>query len=64
VPAPFTPSIVVHSGHGLQCWWLLMEPEIFESDERRNKVKAIVERWARLLKLNACGARLGGGQRV
>jgi len=52
VPAPFTPSIVVHSGHGLQCWWLLMEPEIFESDEHRNKVKAIVERWARLLKLN------------
>jgi|CZKX01.1.fsa_nt_gi hypothetical protein len=52
VPPPFTASIVVHSGHGLQCWWLLKEPEIFESDEHRNKVKAIVERWARLLKLN------------
>jgi putative DNA primase/helicase len=52
VPPPFTPSIVVHSGHGLQCWWLLKEPEVFESDEHRDKVKAIVERWARLLKLN------------
>jgi putative DNA primase/helicase len=52
LPLPFTPSIVVHSGHGLHCWWLLKEPELFESDEHRGKVKAIVERWARLLKLN------------
>ena len=52
VPAPFTPSMVVSSGHGLQCWWLLKEPEVFASDDHRNRVRATVQRWECLLKLN------------
>jgi hypothetical protein len=32
---PIKPSLVVHSGGGLHCYWLFVEPWVFESDEER-----------------------------
>ncbi|RMF23717.1 MAG: hypothetical protein D6760_04850, partial [Deltaproteobacteria bacterium] len=39
------PTIVVHTGHGLQAWWLLKEPLVVESDEDREGVIAAAKRW-------------------
>lgn len=34
------PTMVVHSGHGLQAWWVFKEPWLFDSDaERRDAAK-------------------------
>lgn len=39
---PEVPSLVVHSGHGLQPWWLFDEPWIFDDDDERRKAQAYV----------------------
>ena len=41
---PVPPTIVVHSGHGLQAWWLFDEPWIFGSDERE-LAQAMIRSW-------------------
>lgn len=40
------PSVVVHSGHGLQGWWLFSEPWIFADGSDRKKAKAFIDRFA------------------
>lgn len=50
LPEQFPPSAVVASGGGLQCWWFFKEYEEFESDEDRELVRRIVERWGKLLR--------------
>jgi hypothetical protein len=32
---PITPSLVIHSGGGLHCYWLFHEPWVFENEEER-----------------------------
>lgn len=33
---PLPPTWVIHSGHGLQCWWVFKEPEyLFDADARK-----------------------------
>ncbi len=39
------PTLIVHSGHGLQAWWLLKEPLIFESPEDRRKAQMYSAEW-------------------
>ena len=39
------PSIIVHSGHGLQAYWLLSEPWVFDSPEERQKAELLSRRW-------------------
>lgn len=39
------PSIIVHSGHGIQAWWLLSEPWIFESSEERARAAKTARAW-------------------
>jgi hypothetical protein len=48
-----TPSIVIHSGHGLQAWWLFREPLIFESEEDRQEAAALAEGWNTTLRVKA-----------
>lgn len=43
------PSVVVHSGHGLQCYWLLKTPWIFTSEEERNHAADITYGWVNTL---------------
>lgn len=51
------PSILVHSGHGLQAWWLLNEPWMFETPEERRRAATLVRAWD--LSLRERARRLG-----
>jgi len=51
------PSMIVHSGGGLHCYWLLTEPWVFASDDDREKAKALVPAWQD--RLRAAFAREG-----
>jgi hypothetical protein len=42
---PEPPTCVVHSGHGIQAWWLFREPWIFENEDERFKAQAMCEAW-------------------
>ncbi|MBN1764123.1 MAG: hypothetical protein JW860_02610 [Sedimentisphaerales bacterium] len=39
------PSLVVHSGNGWHCYWLLDKPYIFETDGERRAAAQLVEQW-------------------
>lgn len=43
---PFTPSIVVRSGGGLHCYWILKEPFDLQDSEDRKRVKNLLRRLA------------------
>lgn len=42
---PLEPTAVVHSGHGLQAWWLFRELWAFGSDAERLAAAELSERW-------------------
>lgn len=42
---PEPPTCVVHSGHGIQAWWLFREPWIFENEDERFKAQAMCQAW-------------------
>ncbi len=48
---PHTPSIIVNSGGGLHCYWLLREPEPVDTPERMERVETI---------MRGIAARIGG----
>ena len=37
----FPPSLVVHSGHGVHCYWLFKECLVFDSPEERERAAAL-----------------------
>jgi len=41
---PYEPTITVHSGHGLQTWWLFKDVWLFEDDEDRERAENISKR--------------------
>lgn len=43
--APAKPTIIVHSGHGLQAWWLFDEPLIFADREEQVAAQELVKAW-------------------
>lgn len=43
--APYRPSLVVHSGHGLQAYWLFNEPWYFEDDGDRQYAARLAKGW-------------------
>jgi hypothetical protein len=47
------PSLVVHSGHGLQAWWLFHEFWAFDSDEDRLAAAGLAQRWNATLQSHA-----------
>lgn len=47
------PSIVVHSGHGLQAWWLLDEAWVFDDAEERARAAAMANRWNLTMRVRA-----------
>ena len=47
------PSIIVHSGRGLQAWWLFKELWAFESDEDRSKAEQLTMGWCSTLRARA-----------
>lgn len=45
----YEPSITVHSGHGLQCWWLFKEPWMFQSVTERRVAQNTCQSWNEML---------------
>jgi hypothetical protein len=52
-PPEMKPTIMVGTGNGIQSWWLLKEPHVFENAQDRAGVARILGRWHTLLRLNA-----------
>jgi hypothetical protein len=46
-------SAVIHSGHGLQAWWLFREPWIFTDETDRAKAASLAKRWIATLRAKA-----------
>lgn len=47
------PSILVHSGHGVQAWWLYKELWVFESPEEQKEAQDLVYRFQMTMKAKA-----------
>lgn len=47
------PTMIVHSGHGLQAWWLFHEFWRFDTDDHRLAAAALAQRWNTTLQVRA-----------
>src|SRR5215208_4763923 len=52
---PHRPTLIVHSGHGLQAWWLFKELWVFEGQDERKEVRELSRRFQATLKQRAKG---------
>lgn len=50
---PLTPTYLIHSGHGYQCWWLFEEPWLFDGPEERAEAATLARRWLKTLQATA-----------
>jgi putative DNA primase/helicase len=50
---PLSPTSVLHSGHGLQAWWLFEEQWVFGGEEERKKAQNLCRRFQATLKAEA-----------
>jgi hypothetical protein len=39
------PSLVIHTGHGIQCYWMLREPWLFSDAADRTRAETLLRRW-------------------
>jgi hypothetical protein len=46
---PHRPTVIVHSGHGLQAWWLFEEVWGFDDDAERDRAQRLTKGWIRYL---------------
>jgi len=44
------PSAIIHSGRGLQAWWLFREPWDLPTDAERDKAEALTKGWCNTLR--------------
>ncbi len=52
-PEPFLPSLLVHSGGGLQAWWIFKEPWELSDDAETQRAANLSARWVRALRARA-----------
>lgn len=45
----YQPTITVHSGHGLQCWWLFEHPWVFKDGHERALAQQLCREWHSLV---------------
>jgi Protein of unknown function (DUF3987) len=50
---PLAPTLVLHSGHGLQAWWLFEELWVFDGEEARKKAQNLSRCFQAMLKAEA-----------
>ena len=48
--APYKPSLIVHSGHGLQVYWLFKEIAVFDSKAQREAFGRLCRGWQQLFR--------------
>jgi hypothetical protein len=53
IPSDLPPSVTVHSGHGVQCWWIFREPWIFSGDIDRARAADLAVRFNSFFKSRA-----------
>ena len=53
LPPGLSPTIILATGNGVHVWWLFKEPYLFDSEEDRQRVARLLDRWHSLLRLNA-----------
>lgn len=53
LPPGMPPTLVLLTGNGIQAWWLLKEPYVFENEDDRRKVAHVMTRWHTMLRLNS-----------
>jgi hypothetical protein len=51
--ASLEPTIIVHSGHGLQAWWLFKEFWAFDDADARAEAAGLAQRWNTTLQVRA-----------
>src|SRR6185437_7597090 len=47
------PTMIIHSGRGLQAWWCFRESWIFENAEEREQAEQLTKRWCSTLRAKA-----------
>ena len=47
---PYEPTLIVDSGHGLQYWWLLEKPWVFENEAEWGEARRVTQWWHRQTK--------------
>jgi hypothetical protein len=50
---PLRPTLIVHSGHGLQGWWLFKELWVFDNETEREEAQELSRRFQATLKQKA-----------
>jgi len=53
IPPDMAPSVVIHSGHGVQVWWIFFVPWTFANADDRQVAAALADDWKRLFKQRA-----------
>lgn len=51
--AELVPSLIVHSGNGIQAWWVFREPVVFEDEGHIQAAADLVQRWQGILSTHA-----------
>lgn len=42
---PYEPTLIIDSGHGLQYWWLLRTPWVFQDEDEWGEARRMVQWW-------------------
>jgi len=53
LPNGLVPSVVIHSGHGLQAWWMFREPWMFDSQAEHDDAELLEKRFIYYFKSEA-----------
>jgi hypothetical protein len=47
------PTVIVHTGNGIQAWWAFSEPLLFDSDKEKDTTAQLARDWNLTIKLRA-----------